>query len=100
MFYKLVTNPNDETLAHILSTTTELLQLIRFIYSLFNNFENIILPKVFQMLNNSPNSLEPYNGVLFDLSNDTFNYWEMKNSEAHSVVFSMVTIISNFLLDL
>lgn len=44
------------------------------------------------MLCNSPNSLEPYNGILCDLSNDTFNYWEMKNTEAHSVVFSMVTI--------
>ncbi|GBC43817.2 serine/threonine-protein kinase SMG1 isoform X3 [Rhizophagus irregularis DAOM 181602=DAOM 197198] len=87
--FATVTNPNDETLTHILSTTTELLQLTRFIYSLFNNFENIILPKVFQMLCNSPNSLEPYNGILCDLSNDTFNYWEMKNTEAHSVVFSM-----------
>ena len=50
------------------------------------------------MLNNSPNSLEPYNAVLFDLSNDTFNYWEMKNSEAHSVVFSMVAIIINLFI--
>ncbi|GET01157.1 serine/threonine-protein kinase SMG1 isoform X2 [Rhizophagus clarus] len=87
--FATVTSPNDEILTHVLSTTTELLQLTRFLYSLLNNFENIILPKVFQMLCNFPNSLEQYNGTLCDLSNDTFNYWEMKNSEAHSVVYSM-----------
>ncbi|CAG8553655.1 2074_t:CDS:10, partial [Ambispora leptoticha] len=94
LYMATVTTPKDELIPRIYSIVGEYLQLIKMFYTLQASFESVLLPRIFEILKIMPIAFQPYVDILYDLSTDTFNYWEMKHPEAHSVVANMIQTFS------
>ncbi|CAG8560727.1 5738_t:CDS:10, partial [Ambispora gerdemannii] len=89
LYMSTVATPKDELIPQIYLIVGEYLQLVKMFYTLQASFENVLLPRIYEIMKIMPTAFQLCTEILYDLSTDTFNYWGMKHPEAHSVVVNM-----------